>query len=345
MATIRDVARAANVSVSTVSLFLSQPHRVSEATRERVSSAVDKLHYRPNGTARDLRTRRTNTIGVFLHNLSGPFYSELIAGVEEITDTLGLTTIVSGVSKNQLQGSLRLLREGRVDGAIILDPDIESRDLRRYACASLPVVVLDRGLSAALQSDYVTAVAADHQEGGYLAGRHLLDMGYSRFIFIAGPIDSEDSRLRHRGFFNALHQAGVDTMTVPVVHGDFKERGGAQAMSALLNNGLTADAVFAANDEMALGVMQTLSLKNIRVPADIAVMGFDDIRLARYVSPSLSTIHQPMYELGRAAMTQLDRAMSGETRIPPVTLPTTLVVRESTASQQKKAGDNYYAAP
>ncbi|AUW93436.1 MAG: LacI family transcriptional regulator [Sulfobacillus thermosulfidooxidans] len=345
MATIRDVARAANVSVSTVSLFLSQPHRVSEATRERVSIAVEKLHYRPNGSARDLRTRKTNTIGVFLHNLSGPFYSELIAGVEEVTDTLGLTTIVSGLSKNHLQGSLRLLREGRVDGAIVLDPAIESKDLRKYASASLPVVVLDRSLSANLQSDFVTAVAADHQEGGYLAGRHLLEMGYSRFTFIAGPIDSEDSRLRHRGFFRALQEAGVDTMTVPVVHGDFKEQGGAQAMAALLNNGLIPDAVFAANDEMALGVMQTLAQKNLRVPQDIAVMGFDDIRLARYVTPGLSTIHQPMYELGRAAMMQLDRALNGETRIPPIILPTTLVVRGSTVPQEKKAGENYYAAP
>ncbi|MCY0896834.1 MAG: LacI family DNA-binding transcriptional regulator [Alicyclobacillaceae bacterium] len=340
MATIRDVADSANVSVSTVSLCLSQPHRVSEATRQRVFLAVEKLHYRPSGAARDLRNRRTNTIGVFLHNLSGPFYSELIAGVEEITDSLGLTVIVSRVTKNQLQGSVRLLREARVDGAIILDPSIESRDLCKYAGPNLPLVVLDRPLSANFQSEFITATFADHEGGGYLVGRHLLEHGYTRFTFIAGPIDSEDSRLRHQGFFKALQEAHVDTMTVPVVHGDFKESGGAQAMATLIDHGFIPDAVFAANDEMALGVMQTLSQRKLRVPQDVAVMGFDDIRLARYVSPPLSTIHQPMYELGKAAMLQLQRALNGETSIPPIMLPTTLVVRGSTVSKPEKVGES-----
>ena len=344
MTTIRDVAKLAQVSVSTVSLVLSQPHRVSASTRERVQQAVEQLQYRPNGTARDLRVRKTNTIAILLHNLSGPFYSELTRGVEEVGDALGLTTIAAGCSANHDQGSLRLLHEGRVDGAIVLDPTISSHDLLRYARSSLPVVVLDRRLSGDLRSDYITAVAADHESGGYLAGRHLLDQGYRRFAFIAGPVDSEDSRLRQLGFFRALQDALIDTMTIPVVHSDFTERGGTRAMAALLSQGWSAEAIFVANDEMAIGALQVLEDRHLSVPGDVAVMGFDDIRLARYIMPPLSTIHQPMYELGVAAMKQLQRALSGKTHIPAEVLPVTLVVRASTMANSEKVGDTSHVS-
>ncbi len=330
MATIRDVARLANVSVSTVSLAFSQPHRVSESTRLRVQEAVERLEYRPNGTARDLRVRKTNTIGVLLHNLSGPFYSELIRGVEEVADRLGLTTIAAGCSGYEGQGSVRLLHEARVDGAIVLDPSIKSGDLLRYAQESLPIVVLDRPLSRDFQSDYISAVAADHELGGFLAGNHLLDQGFRRFAVIAGPVDSEDSRLRHVGFFRALRAADIDTVTIPVIHSDFTELGGMRAMGTLLEQGWSLDAVFVANDEMAIGALQVLEGHHVMVPHDIAVMGFDDIRLARYVTPSLSTIHQPMYELGQAAMKKLEGALNGTSTGGLEILPVTLVPRSST---------------
>lgn len=336
MATIRDVAELAEVSVSTVSLVLSQPHRVSEATRQRVQKVVEQLEYRPNGTARDLRARRTNTIAILLHNLSGPFYSELIRGVEEVGDSLGLTTIAAGWSRNLGQGSVRLLHEARVDGALVLDPSIPSRELVRYACESLPVVVLDRRLPRDFESPYITSVTADHELGGYLAGRHLVDQGYRRFAMIAGPIESEDSRLRQLGFFRALHDAAIDTVTIPVVHSDFTEPGGMRAMSTLLEQGRVTQAVFAANDEMAIGALQALEANHLEVPNDIAIMGFDDIRLAGYVTPPLSTIHQPMYELGMEAMKQLQVAMSGGACPTEKILPVTLVPRGSTMGRQKK---------
>lgn len=340
MATIRDVARQAAVSVSTVSLVFSQPHRVAEKTRLRIQKTAEDLGYRPNGTARDLRNRKTNTIAVLLHNLSGPFYSELIRGVEEVADTLGFTTIAAGCSRNKGQGSIRLLHEARVDGAIVLDPSIESLDLLRYADKSLPVVVLDRPLSWDFKSPYITAVAADNELGGYLAGQHLIARGYRRFGFIAGPVDSEDSRLRHMGFYRALHGAAVDTVTLPVVHSDFTEPGGMRAMAALLDKGWGLDAVFAANDEMAIGALHVLEERHIKVPDAMAVMGFDDIRLARYVTPPLSTIHQPMYELGQSAMRTLEKALAGDTGISVPALPVTLVVRASTVpSRNSKEGD------
>ncbi len=345
MTTVRDVAKLAQVSVSTVSLVLRQPHRVSEATRERVQEAIEQLQYRPNGTARDLRVRKTNTVAILLHNLSGPFYSELIRGVEEIGEALGYTTLAAGCAKNQEQGSLRLLHEGRVDGAIVLDPTIDSPVLLQYARQSLPIVVLDRRLSDGLQSAYITAVGSDHESGGYLAAQHLLSQGYRRFAFIAGPVDSEHSHLRQLGFFRALQEASVDTAAVPVVHSDFTEPGGMRAMRTLLKSEWPAQAIFAANDEMAIGVLQVLEGQQVNVPGDAAVMGFDDIRLARYVVPPLSTIHQPMYELGVAAMKQLQRALSGKTHIPAEVLPVKLVPRASTTGNLlKKAGDESHVS-
>ena len=339
MATIRDVAHMARVSVSTVSLVLRQPHRVSDETREKVEKAVEELQYQPNGMARDLRVRKTDTIAVLLHNLSGPFYSELIRGVEEAGESLGFTTLAAGCSKSYDQGSLRLLHEGRVDGAIVLDPTISSPVLLRYARTNLPIVVLDRGLSGAFQSDFITAVGSDHKSGGYLAGQHLLAQGYRRFALIAGPVDSEHSHLREVGFFRALQEAEIDVSTIPVVHSDFTEPGGMKAMNMLLDHEWSFDSLFCANDEMAIGAMQVLEARHLIVPQNVAVMGFDDIRLARYVNPSLSTIRQPMYELGVAAMKQLYRAMQGKTCIPGEMLPVKLIARASTPQSITKAGE------
>ncbi|MDA8194852.1 MAG: LacI family DNA-binding transcriptional regulator [Thermaerobacter sp.] len=341
MATVRDVAEAAKVSVSTVSLAFNQPSRVAEATRLRILAVAGELQYRPHGIARDLRIRHTNTIAVLLHNLSGPFYSELIRGVEDEADRSGLTTIVSRATPNRPGGTIRLLHEGRVDGAIVLDPLISADSLRQYAGPRLPIVVLDRTISVA--SDYVIPVVADHEGGGYQAGRFLITLGYQHYALITGPADSTDSQLRQKGFFRALREANLQWQQVPVISGLFTEDGGAEATARLLDTGYRPDAIFAANDEMAIGAMQTLARYGLAVPDEVALIGFDDIRLARYVSPPLTTIHQPMYDLGRAAMQRLSDTMQGKLGLPPVVLSTHLVIRGSTAASPTKAGEVPYA--
>lgn len=336
MPTIRDVARMAGVSVSTVSLTYSNPDRVSGDTKRRVYDAVETLQYRPKGSARDLRAQKTNMVAVLLHNLSGPFYSELVAGVEDVANSLGLTTIACGNAQSHEQGALRLLREARVDGAIILDPTIPTTDLRRYAGNQLPMVLLDRRLSSDLRSPFITAVAADHEAGGYMAGEHLLSQGYSRFAVIAGPIESEDSQLRLTGFFRALKESSIDPATVPVIHSDFTEGGGHKAMTTLLSSSIVFDALFCANDEMAIGAIPVLTAHHRRIADDVGVIGFDDIRLARYIDPPLTTVRQPMYELGMAAMNQLFQAMTTKQSAKPTVLPVTLVPRASTAKAEKR---------
>lgn len=338
MATIRDVAQKAQVSVSTVSLAYCQPHRVSDATRHRIMAAAAELHYRPNGIARDLRTRRTDTIGVLLQHVSGPFYSELISGVEAIGNRLGLSTITARVAPPSHEGATRLLREARVDGAIVLAPAIETSDLLRYASARLPIVVLDRRVPQSAPSNFLSSVTADHRTGGYLVGRHLLAQGFQRFGLIAGPVDSEDSQLRQIGFYQALSESHCDVASVPVVHGDFTEAGGARAMATLLAGSSRLNAIFVENDEMAVGALKVLSDQGFRVPEDVGVIGYDDIPLAQYLNPPLSTVRQPMYELGIAAMKRLHLAMTRSEPVASDILPVTLVPRASTKRHQK-AGD------
>lgn len=327
--TIRDVAREAGVSISTVSLVLRQPHRVSEHTRVRVEEVIRTLNFRPNGTARDLRVRKSGTVGVFLRNLSGPYYSELIGGIEQVATSLRLTPIVCGRSVHEEQGSLRLLRERRIDGAIVLDFGITLQELAQYAGPDLPVVVLNRTLPDPLASAYMTGVKIDDDGGGYQAGKHFIEQGFLHPAVITGPVEAEASQARQRGFFRAYAEHGIASTSVLVIHGDFTEESGAKAMETILNLNLAIDAVFSANDQMALGVLQVLAKHNMRVE-QIAVMGFDDISLARYVQPALTTVHQPMFEVGSTAMELLGQAMQGKERIPPRTLATRVVIRSST---------------
>ena len=327
MSTVRDIAAKARVSISTISLVFNHPERVKDETRQRILAIAKELQYRPHGIARDLRIRKTDMIAVLLHHLSGPFYSELIHGVVDQATQYGLTAIVLQGAR-QPGGPLRLLHERRVDGAIVLDPAVSAPMLTQYASTDLPIVVLDRHFSVG--SEYISPVVSDHEEGGYLAGRYLLSLGRQKFGLLLGPEDSTDSQMRQKGFYRALTEAGYNPKTIPTAHGGFTEEGGIMAMQQILAHKPKLDALFSTNDEMAIGAMQVFANRGINVPDDIAIIGFDDIRLSRYVKPSLTTIRQPMYDLGQAAMARLYAMLHGQTQLPPMILPVELIVRQST---------------
>ncbi|WP_020375917.1 LacI family DNA-binding transcriptional regulator [Sulfobacillus thermosulfidooxidans] len=323
MATIKDVAKMAGVSISTASLVFNHPSRVAEPTKARILEAARLLQYRPNGIARDLRVKRTDTIAVLLHDLSGPFYSELVRGVQEIADANHYTTIISHSNRQDAVG--RLLYGNRVDGAIVLDPSISNTVVVDLAAQGLPIVALDRDI----HHDNVVVVSADHEGGAFAATQSLISCGLRKILFLAGPEQSRDSDLRFLGYQKAMLEAGLDVVTAPLWRGDFTEQSGAFIMERILEHKTLPEAIFAANDEMALGILQVLREHTIRVPQDIAVMGFDDIRIAQYVNPKLSTVHQPMYELGLEAMRQLLRLLNGEPGDSKIILGTWLVLRDS----------------
>jgi LacI family transcriptional regulator len=324
MPTIRDVAKMAGVSVSTASLTFNHPSRVADNTRKRVLEVAQRLQYRPTGAARDLRSRRTDMIAVLLRDLSGPFYSELIQGVQDEADRCEYSVVIA--HSNRRDAIDRLLYENRVDGAILLDPAVSDETVMDLAAQGMPMVILDRNLS----HPNLMAISADHEHGAYEATHFLVRAGYRRILFLAGPESSLDAELRFQGYQRALQDACIPVPLAPLRRGDFTEASGIRETEQLLQTRPWPDVIFAANDEMALGVLSVLRTRHIRVPDEVAVMGFDDIRVAQYVEPALTTVRQPMYELGQQAMLQLLRKLSGQKVTSRIVLKTQLLIRNST---------------
>lgn len=331
MATIRDVAERAGVSISTVSIALKHDPRVKESTRKRIAAVAQSLGYRPNGIARDLKMQQTQTIAIFLHDLGGPFYSELVSGVQDVALSYGYSPIVACSVGGRGVALDRLLLEGRVDGAIILDHHIEEDFIRKVAGHKLPIVLLDRDIEGCPD---VYRVTSDHAGGAYGATRHLLENGYRKIAFVGGPSVSEDGQLRFRGYVRAMQSFGFEIDKSFIIPGNFTEQSGYEAGLTLILRQQTPDAVFAGNDEMAIGILRAFSERLIRVPEDIALVGFDDIRLTQYTFPTLTTVHQPMYELGTVAAQILFRVFDGEQMIDPMILETWLVVRDSSGPKR-----------
>jgi LacI family transcriptional regulator len=331
--TIRDVARAAGVSVATVSRVFNNSGPVHEETRARIREVAREMRYTPNSAARSLITARSNTLGVLLPDLYGEFFSEVIRGIDQTAQQHGYHVLVSSSHETQarIEGAMRAMR-GRVDGLIVMSPDIDAPTLAANLPESLPVVLLN----CAVEGTSYDAISVDNFGGAYAMVRHLLSTGRTRVAIITGSSRNYDARERLRGYRAALRDAGVnrgegggeDGWEIP---GDFTETGGyhaARALAALPNR---PDAVFAGNDAMAIGALSAFRELGLAVPRDIAVAGFDDIPMARYMSPPLTSVHVEISELGTQAMEVLLAAVSEKNRHErrQVVLSTTLVIRQS----------------
>lgn len=324
MATIKDVARIAEVAISTASLALRNDPKVKDSTRRRVHEVAKSLDYRPHGIARDLKSRRTETVCVLLRDLNGPVYSELLHGIQDEVSARGFNMIVCR-SGGQHGAVARMLGQRRVDGAIVLAPDIQDDTLLDAVTDDLPLVVLDRVLAA----PNIFQVSCDHELGGYMATLHLLQQGHLTIEFIQGDPHSWHNEARKQGYLRALKNFGIKSKRFDLV-GNFTEDGGYRAGMGVFERGILPDALFVANDEMAIGVVRALQERGCRIPDDLSVVGFDDIQLASYISPALTTVRQPMYEMGKTAADMLFRALNGQDNAATVTLPTELIVRDST---------------
>ena len=295
-ATIRDVAREADVSVATVSRVLNSPDAVSQAARARVEAAAAALDYVPHSGARSLSTRRTDTIGVILPDLHGEFFSELIRGIDLATRARGLHLLLSHShgDPNEAIAVLRAMRS-RVDALVVMSPYADEGVLATALGGRTPLVLLGSGGDAGGHPRF----AIDNHAGAFAMTAHLLDAGYRRIAFIAGPVDNIEAAQRLGGYRAALAQGG--TLVEQVVQGDFGERSGYLAARALLEAS-RPDAIFAGNDMMAIGCLQALREAGLRAPDDIAIAGFDDIPIARFLDPPLTTVGVPIAELGRQAV-------------------------------------------
>jgi LacI family transcriptional regulator len=333
MVTVHDVARHAGVSIATVSRALNDRSRISAETRQHVLEVAKSLGYQPNDLARSLAGMATQTIALLLPDITNPFFPELVKGVQTLADERGHLLLLchNADDGDKACADIAMLRRKKVDGILLVAGTLRGRGIAK-ATSGIPTVVLDRRMPGR-RSDLVTV---DHRAGAVTAVEHLLGLGHRRIAHLTGPRDISSSIERHLGWRQALEAAGIDPDPDLVVRGDFLEDGGYAGGRALLQRGVEFTAAFAANDLSAIGLLRSLNEAGLRVPADVSVVGFDGIHLTAYTAPPLTTIVQPVFDLGRrAAELLLDRLaggppVDGTPKPQTVVLGTTLMVRAST---------------
>jgi LacI family transcriptional regulator len=325
MATIKDVAKLSGVAVSTASYALNNSTKVSEETRQKVLAAAKQLNYQKNGLASDLKRTSTNTIALILSDLSGPYYSELIKGVQDVASTNGYDLIACSSIGGAQSTAVKFLREKRVDGVIILAHNIDDETILESSREGFPIVVLDRSV----QSEHVVQIEVDNEHGALMATEHLIQKGSRDIAYVSGPYNSHDNELRFKGYRAALEKHGIEYRPKWKVSGGFTREGGYQATKMIIAQKDVPHAIFYANDEMAIGGIQALNEKKISVPDDISIIGFDDIQLSEYVSPPLTTMRQPKYEAGALAVHLIFQVLSKEKVDQNYKLTTELIERKS----------------
>lgn len=320
------IAREAGVSPSTVSRILNGTAKVSDDKRLAVEDTIARFNFQPNMMARSLAMGQTYTIGVLTQFIESPFYGEALRGIEDaLSGTQYSPLFVSGHwNLKKEEARMRLLQARRVDGVIILTGRLSDQQLLKYA-QRLPIIVTGRQLAA----PKLASVDVDDFSGARDATRHLIELGHTRIAFIAGPSDHPDAAERLRGYQQALADAGIEGVPELVLRADFLESGGMLAINQLLESRASFTAVFASNDQMAYGARLALYRRNIRVPEDISLVGYDDLPNSTYSMPPLTTVRQPVYEIGKLAAQAMLKLIAGEAAdiaAPPLEL----VVREST---------------
>lgn len=318
MTTIRDVAKRAKVSVTAASYALNNTGTISEETRQRVLKAAAELNYYPNAFARHLKKRKTLTLGVFITSFGGQFYEEILEGIHQTV----LNTEYELIVCPQARSLRRLLTQRQVDGAIVFDYKVTSDLLLKLVSPRFPIVVMDRHI----EHEYILSLLLDNAQGVSEVFDHLYEQGCRRMAFIAGAVDSLDNTERKQTF---LEKAAEKGLSVPVYQGKFTRLSGYDIGRMMIAAGDLPEAVFCANDQMAIGFIEAMKEAGRRVPQDTAVVGFDDILIARYMQPSLSTVGASRLEWGAQAASQLIRFLEEGRPFEHVRIPTHLIVRES----------------
>jgi LacI family transcriptional regulator len=319
MTTIRDVARLAGVSVTSASYALNGTGTISEETRKRVLQAAEELFYHPNANARNLKTGKTHALGVFITRFGGSFYEEILEGIHDAVLETDYGLIVCPESG----AAPRLLTQRQVDGAIVFDSKTESETLIHLASKRFPIVVLDRYL----ESKFIFPLLVDNPHGAKEAFYHLYDQGFRRISFVSGAADSFDNHERMQAF---VSEAAKNNITARCYSGNFTEKSGYDVARSIIDRGDLPEAVFCANDQMAIGFIKAMKESQLCAPEDIAVVGFDDILIAAYMQPSLSTIGASRLAWGATAATQLiDFLENGRAFPEPYRIGTRLIQRES----------------
>lgn len=323
--TIKDIAKKAGVSITTVSRVLNRKEEgMSAQTREKVLRVIEELEYQPNRLARGLVTKQSKLIGLIVPTISNPFFPELCRGAEDEANKHGYSLVIcnSDTSAEKEERYIKILKEQQVDGIILSSQSGLSSTSLNMLLKNMHYVQLDR-----MEKEKVSGVRLDNEEGGYLAGQHLIQLGHKKMACITGPDAIRNSRDRVNGFKRALNEAGLEPAIIR--EGDFSLDSAYKHAREILKDG-NVSAIFTCNDMMACGVYRSAHEMGVRIPEDISVVGFDDIPLISALIPKLTTIRQDTYMMGRKSaellIQQIEDGKTDFTIFSP-----TLVVRESTA--------------
>lgn len=337
-ATIKEVAREAGVSVATVSRVFNEKGPVKEETRQRILEVALRLGYAPHAMARSLITKKTGTLGVLLPDLYGEFFSEVIRGVDLSARRDGYHILVSSSHshRSEVEAVLRALR-GRVDGLVVMSPEADARALEANLPRSLPIVLLN----CRVEGTAFDSINIDNYGGALAMIRHLAGLGHRRIAHVKGSPSNNDALERLLGYRDAMQPLSEPGTEALEIEGDFSEESGYRAGGLILRMRPRPTAVFSANDGMAVGLLSALQEAGLRVPEDISVAGFDDVPIARFLTPPLTTVRVAIADLGALAVRRLLLAMEGgeDRERQHETLPTTLVVRGSCGAPASSQSD------
>lgn len=326
--TIRDVASNAGVSHQTVSRVINESERVSPETRARVLSAIDELGYRPNEIARIMARGRTHTLACLSPNLTDYTFASIIEGAEIEARQHGYFLLSASAPDEDTFALLveQLIERRRTDGLMVINPYTDQRF--RHVPKDVRMVYL----GAQPRDEQVDSVSLDDEGAGHCATQHLLHLGHRRIVSITGPVCEDCSQDRQNGYLQALRQAGITPDPNLVVEGDWSATSGYTAVRSLLEHRVAFSAIFAQNDRMAVGAIRALREANLCVPQDVSIIGFDDMPLASYFDPPLTTMRQDTFRLGRQAAGLLLNAVENPTlETQRLLLPAELVMRNSTS--------------
>jgi LacI family transcriptional regulator len=320
--TLKDVAKRAGVSVSTASYSLNGSTLISDDTKKKVLDAAKEIGYRPNGLAKNLKEQKTNIIGLFLSGFTGPFFTDMMEGIQDVVMQKGYELVVcASVDKH------RLLVERYVDGAIILNYHMDDELLQSIATEKFPCIVMDREL----QNPFIKNILLPNELGTATAVNYLIEKGHKRIGFIAGSGESYDGETRLKGFKEELQKHNMNFLEHDLLRADFTESSGYLAMSQYMDQmgKELPSAIVCANDEMAMGAIRAVQERELKVPEDIAVVGFDDIYVSQFFNPPLTTIRVPRKQWGTIAAETLFKMIDNQFDFEPDPISVELMSRNS----------------
>lgn len=328
MSTIEDVAKRAGVSKTTVSRFLNGKAvgNMKAQTVERIKQAIEELNYMPNSFARGLKNKESKAIGLIIPDITNPFFPEMVKGADDYLKQYGYSTfLVNAVDKDEQITSFEMLKSRNVDGIIIVNAEVPVEQIQESIHAETHIVIIES------PNPHFDTVVADNVQGAYEAVKHLIDLGFRDIIHVSGRENSRAAEERKTGFVQCLLDHGIERHII--IPGKFSMRESYEITKKLIEEKKLPEAIFYASDNMAFGGIRAFTENNIRLPEDISIIGYDDIYVSSIITPGLTTIHQPIYEMGRSAGQLLLKKIKKEVEQDQkqhVLLKPHLVIRNST---------------